>query len=231
MMSDPLEILLVEDDAKLAHTIVSSLRSKAIHVLRCRTGEDAEERFDQGRIDLVILDLGLPDMDGMEVLARIRARTPSTPVLILTARDAVTDRVAGLDGGADDYLVKPVSLSELHARVRALARRVKLGRQSVLSCEDLHVDAVRRTATRAGTQLDLSPREFDLLAYLIDHHGEVVTRSMLARDVWKYHSRVTPIDNIVDVQVSRLREKVEKPFGTPLIHTVRGVGFVMGGRP
>jgi DNA-binding response OmpR family regulator len=150
------------------------------------------------------------------------------PVLILTARDAVKDRIAGLDGGADDYLVKPFSLSELLARVRALARRVELGRQTVFKCADLELDNGTRTAVRAGQALDLSPREFDLLRYFLERQGQVITRSMLARDVWKYNSRVTPIDNVIDVQMSRLREKLDKPCAAPLIHTVRGVGFSIG---
>ena len=228
MNTDSLHILVIEDDPKLAHTITKSLREKAYNVTRCGTGEDAIAHFEDAHVDLAILDLGLPDMDGMDILAHIRSKSPNVPVLILTARDAVADRVAGLDGGADDYLVKPISLSELQARIRALARRITLGRQSALACEDLTLDITSRTSTRAGDVLELSPREFDLLQYLLEHRGEVVTRSMLARDVWKYNSRATPIDNIVDVQMSRLREKVDKPYEVSLIKTVRGVGFTLG---
>ena len=134
---DVLQILVVEDDPKVAHTVSSSLREHGLHTMRCGTGEEAIQRFEKERVDLVVLDLGLPDMDGMDVLQRIRAKSRNLPVLILTARDAVTDRILGLDGGADDYLVKPFFLSELLARIRALARRVELGRQSALTCQDL----------------------------------------------------------------------------------------------
>ena len=225
---EPLQILVVEDDDKVSHTVSASLRENGFRAIRCATGSQACATLGEEHVDLVVLDLGLPDMDGMEVLKHIRARGQNLPVLILTARDAIIDRISGLDGGADDYLVKPFSLSELLARVRALSRRVELGRQSTLCCEDLEMDLAGRSAKRAGQNLDLSPREFDLLWYLLDHQGEVVTRSMLAENVWKYTSRVTPIDNIIDVQVSRLREKVDKPFDTQLIRTVRGVGFTLG---
>ncbi len=228
MPSDPLQVLVVEDDPKVAHTIAASLLQSGLHAARCGTARDAIAHFEREHVDFVLLDLGLPDQDGMEVLRCIRTKSRSIPVLILTARDAVKDRIAGLDGGADDYLVKPFSLSELLARLRALVRRVELGRQSTLQCEDLELDAGQRIATRAGQPLDLSPREFDLLRYLLERQGQVVTRSMLSRDVWKYNSRVTPIDNVIDVQMSRLRDKVDKPFATNLISTVRGVGFRIG---
>lgn len=228
MTEEPFQVLVVEDDPKLAYAMAASLREQGLCPIRCGNGQEALHHFEQSHVDIVILDLGLPDMDGMDVLRRIRARSPAVPLLILTARDAVLDRVAGLDGGADDYLVKPVSLSELQARIRALARRVELGRQPTLTCADLELDPLNRTAVRAGKTLDLSPREFDLLHYLVERRGQVVTRSMLAHDVWKYTSRATPIDNIIDVQVSRLREKVDKPFGVGLIRTVRGVGFTVG---
>lgn len=228
MTTDPLQVLVVEDDPKVAHSIFASLLQHGFQAFRCGTAHDAIARYEGEHVDIVVLDLGLPDVDGMEVLRRIRAKSSSVPVLILTARDAIKDRIAGLDGGADDYLVKPFSLSELLARLRALARRVELGRQSKLKCEDLELDVAKRIVTRAGQALDLSPREFDLLRYLLERQGQVVTRSMLSRDVWKYNSRVTPIDNVIDVQMSRLRDKVDKPFATALINTVRGVGFAIG---
>lgn len=221
-------MLVVEDDPKVAQSLYASMIQHGFQAFRCRTGEEAITRFETEHVDVVVLDLGLPDVDGMEVLRRIRVKSSSLPVLILTARDALKDRIAGLDGGADDYLIKPFSLSELLARLRALARRVELGRQSTLTCEDLNLDSAKRAAVRAGQLLDLSPREFDLLRYLLERQGQVVTRSMLSRDVWKYNSRVTPIDNVIDVQMSRLRDKVDKPFPKNLIQTVRGVGFTIG---
>ena len=228
MPPEPLQVLIVEDDPKVAHSVFASLRKHGFHGFRCGAAAEAIHCFEGEHIDIVVLDLGLPDRDGMEVLRHIREKRSAIPVLILTARDAIKDRIAGLDGGADDYLVKPFSLSELLARLRALARRIELGRQSTLRCEDLELDTANRTATRAGQRLDLSPREFDLLHYLLERQSQVVTRSMLARDVWKYNSRVTPIDNVIDVQMSRLRDKVDKPYTTGLIHTVRGVGFRIG---
>ena len=228
MSTRPLQILVVEDDPKVAYSVASSLRHNGLKAIRCGTGEEALARFQDSRVDIVLLDLGLPDMDGMDILRKIRAKSPNVPVLILTARDALPDRVAGLDGGADDYLVKPFSLSELLARVRSLVRRVELGRQSTITCEDLQLDLMNRTVFRSGREVELSPREFDLLQFLLEHRGEVVTRSMLAQNVWKYNSRVTPIDNIIDVQISRLREKVDKPYDRHLISTVRGVGFTIG---
>lgn len=225
---DALNILIVEDDDKVSHAISTSLREQGFGTIRCGTGEEAHARLQDSHVDLVLLDLGLPDMDGLEVLQQLRASTRTIPVLILTARDAVSDRIAGLDTGADDYLVKPFSMPELHARVRALHRRVELGRTSSLSCGDLEVDLAKRSAQRDGQSLDLSPKDFDLLWYLLEHQGEVVTRTMLAEEVWKYSSRATPIDNVIDVQMSRLRDKVDKPFDQRLIHTVRGVGFTMG---
>jgi DNA-binding response OmpR family regulator len=225
---DPSHVLVVEDDPKVAQTLCASLRQGGFTAHRCGSGEQALRLFETERVDLVILDLGLPDTDGMEVLRRIRTESPGLPVLILTARDAVKDRIAGLDGGADDYLVKPFSLSELLARIRALSRRAERSRQARISCGDLDLDTDIRSATRAGQAINLSPREFDLLLYLVERQGQVITRSMLARDVWKYTSRVTPIDNVIDVQMSRLRDKVDKPFPAALIRTVRGVGFSIG---
>jgi len=231
MSEEPLQILVVEDDPKIAHTVHAGLRDHGLNAVRVGTGKEALDFFSGEQVDIVVLDLGLPDMDGMEVLGTIRENSPNLPVLILTARDSVQDRVSGLDGGADDYLVKPFSLAELLARIRVLARRADLGRQTTLKCEDLELDVIGRTATRAEDTLDLSPREFNLLQYLLEHQGQVVTRSMLAHDVWKHNSRVTPIDNIIDVQMSRLREKVDKPYEIHLVRTVRGVGFTMGGSP
>ena len=229
MTLELLRILVAEDDAKVAHTVSTHFNRHGFDATRCATAQEAIACFENGAVDVVVLDLGLPDRDGLDVLTHVRSKCPSVPVLILTARDAVADRVKGLELGADDYLVKPFSLPELVARVRALARRVELGRQTTLRCDDLVMDLTERKATRSGNIIGLSPREFDLLHYLMEHQGQVVTRSMLARDVWKYQSRATPIDNVIDVQMSRLREKVDKPHAKSLIQTVRGVGFLLGG--
>lgn len=229
MSLDSLKVLVVEDDPKVAHSVSSNFVRHGFDAFRCATAAEAIDRFDREAVDVAVLDLGLPDRDGLEVLRHIRRQCPQIPVLILTARDGVADRVRGLEEGADDYLVKPFALAELLARVRALARRVELGRQATVRFEDLEISLSDRAAIRSGEPLRLSPREFDLLKYLLDHQGQVVTRSMLARDVWKYDSRATPIDNVIDVQMSRLREKVDKPHDRALIRTVRGVGFILGG--
>jgi DNA-binding response OmpR family regulator len=176
--------------------------------------------------DLVVLDVMLPGRSGFEILKTLRERRIHTPVLMLTARDGVDDRVAGLDLGADDYLVKPFAVPELLARIRALLRR---GRPSdtCLKTADLEIDLVSRRATRGERPLELTVREFELLEYLLRHQGHLVSREMLAHEVWKEPRRATPLDNVIDVQMARLRKKVDAQGGPRLIHTVRGVGFVL----
>src|SRR6516225_8194870 len=168
----------------------------------------------------------LPGRSGLEILQTLRKRRNETPVLILTARDGVDDRVRGLDLGADDYLVKPFALPELLARIRALLRRGRPSDVLRLKAVDLELDLVGRRATRGDRSLDLTVREFDLLEYLLRHQGHLVSREMLAHDVWKEPRRATPLDNVIDVQMVRLRKKVDAE-GARLIHTVRGVGFVL----
>ncbi len=149
------------------------------------------------------------------------------PVLLLTAKDAIEDRVLGLDAGADDYLVKPFAFPELSARIRALLRRGKTEPAVALSMADLQMDLLRHKVTRGATTLDLTAREFELLEYLLLHHGQVVSREMLARDVWRETARHTPLDNVIDVHITRIRRKIDDGFPTKLVHTVRGVGFVL----
>ena len=169
----------------------------------------------------------LPGRSGLELLMTMRQRGCKTPVLILTARDSVEDRVRGLDAGADDYLVKPFAFPELLARVRALSRRGAPDLASRLQIADLEMEVVGRLVTRGGKILDLTPREFDLLEYLLRNQGQVVSREMLIRDVWKEVGRQTPLDNVIDVQMARLRGKVDERFDKKLVQTVRGVGFVI----
>ena len=191
------------------------------------TGEDGFFLASAEVFDLVLLDLMLPGRDGFEVLAQLRRHGLKSPVLILTARDAVEDRVQGLDGGADDYLVKPFAFPELLARIRVLVRRGRPDEALRLGIADLAMDLLTRRVTRGGRVLDLTVREFALLEYLLRHSGQVVSREMLARDVWKEASRGTPLDNVIDVNVARIRKKVDHGFGVKLLHTVRGVGFVI----
>jgi two-component system copper resistance phosphate regulon response regulator CusR len=220
-------ILIVEDERKLAQVLESALRAERYEVVVAHTGQDGFAHASTERFDLLLLDLLLPGRSGLEILHTLRQRHVQTPVLILTARDGVGDRVLGLDLGADDYLVKPFALPELLARVRALLRRGRPAEILRLAAGDLELDLTARRVTRAGRPVDLTTREFELLEYLLRHHGHVVSREMLAHDVWKEPRRATPIDNVIDVQVARLRRKVDGDGQARLIHTVRGVGFVV----
>jgi len=220
-------ILVVEDETKVAKALQDGLAAEGYEVSVAHTGEDGFFLFNAESFDLVILDLLLPGRSGLEILAAIRKRGLRTPVLILTAKDAIEDRVAGLDGGADDYLVKPFAFPELSARVRALLRRGGMESFLRFQIDDLEVDVASRAATRAGHPLELTAREFDLLVYLARHKCQVVSREMLAKDVWQETARHTPLDNVIDVHIARLRRKVDDPFSRKLVHTVRGVGFVL----
>jgi DNA-binding response OmpR family regulator len=220
-------VLVVEDERKLALVLSSALQADHYDVVVAATGEDGFSRAHSEPFDLVVLDLMLPGRNGLEILQTLRQRYVETPVLILTARDGVDDRVLGLDLGADDYLVKPFALPELLARIRALLRRGRPSDVVRLKAADLEMDLVARRVVRGDDAIELTGREFDLLEYLLRHQGHLVSREMLARDVWKEPRRATPLDNVIDVQMTRLRRKVD-PDGAPrLIHTVRGVGFVL----
>ncbi len=218
-------ILVVEDESKVARAIREGLERQGHQVVIAPTGEEGFFLVNAEEFDLVILDLMLPGRDGLQVLSTLRKRGLETRVLILTARDAIEDRVQGLDKGADDYLVKPFAFPELLARGRALLRRTEQGPQ--LRLADLEMNVVTRNAKRRGQYLELTGREFELLEYLLRHKDQVVSREMLARNVWKESARATPLDNVMDVHINRLRRKVDEPFDRKLIHTVRGVGFVL----
>jgi len=220
-------VLVVEDERKLAQVVESALRTEHYDVVVAATGEDGFFRANAEVFDLIVLDLMLPGRNGLEILQTLRQRRIETPVLILTARDGVDDRVLGLDLGADDYLVKPFALPELLARVRALFRRGRPSDVLRLKAADLELDLVTRRVTRGDALLDLTAREFELLEYLLRHQGHLVSREMLAREVWREPRRATPLDNVIDVQMTRLRKKVDAEGGPRLIHTVRGVGFVL----
>lgn len=221
-----MKLLIVEDDSKVANMLRQGLQESDYETTLARTAPQAIAQVDQMAYDMVLLDLGLPGVDGIEVLRHLRKKHNSIPVIILTARDGVDDRVKGLDEGADDYLVKPFAFSELLARVKALLRRSKSEGPN-LAVADLNINLLTRTVERAGHMLELTPKEFDLLAYLVRANGQIVSREMLARDVWKINSRATPLDNVIDVHVSHLRDKVDRDFEPKLVQTVRGVGFVL----
>ena len=222
-----MRVLVVEDERKLAQILAAALQEEHYDVVVARTGEDGFFRANAEVFDLVVLDLMLPGRSGLEILQTLRQRHIETPVLILTARDGVDDRVRGLDLGADDYLVKPFALPELLARMRALLRRGRSSEVFRLKAADLELDLVTRRAVRGDRSLELTAREFELLEYLLRHQGHLVSREMLAREVWKEPRRATPLDNVIDVQITRLRKKVDAEGAARLIHTVRGVGFVL----
>jgi two-component system copper resistance phosphate regulon response regulator CusR len=224
---DLVRVLVVEDERKLAQALAKGLEAQHYDVVVAPTGEDGFFRATAEVFDLVILDLMLPGRSGLEILKVLRQRGLQTPVLILTARDGIDDRVLGLDLGADDYLVKPFAFPELLARIRALLRRGRPAEVLRLKVADLELDTVTRKVTRGRRALDLTARELDLLEYLLRHQGHLVSREMLAHDVWKEPRRATPLDNVIDVQMARLRKKVDADADQRLIHTVRGVGFIL----
>ncbi len=221
------KILVIEDDTKTAHAIKSGLKSEGYEAALAKTGEEGFFLLSAESFDLVVLDWMLPGRDGIEILKTFRARGTKTPVLLLTARDAIEDRVLGLDSGADDYLLKPFAFAELLARMRALLRRAGPEEPLRQQAGDLVLDLQTRRVTRGSQEIALTPREFDLLAYLLQHQGQTVTRQMLAKDVWREPHRVTPLDNVIDVHLAHLRKKIDEGHGAKLIHTVRGAGFVL----
>lgn len=220
-------VLVVEDEPKVGLALREGLQAEGYTVELATTGEDGFFRASSQPFDVIVLDVMLPGRDGIEVLATLRGQGARTPVLLLTAKDAVEDRVAGLDSGADDYLVKPFAFPELSARLRALLRRGKPEPVVALRVDTLSMDVATRTVTRDGQRLELTTREYELLEFLIRNKGRVVSREMLAREVWKESARATPLDNVIDVHVARLRRKVDDPFERKLLHTVRGVGFTL----
>ena len=222
-----MRVLVVEDEQKVADALREGLESERYDVVVEHSGEGAFFRLNTESFDVILLDLTLPGRDGLHILRTIRARGVDTPVLVLTARDTLEDRVIGLDSGADDYLVKPFAFEEVLARVRALVRRGRASETVRFSVADLDLDLMARKVMRAGQPIDLTVREFELLEYLLRYQGQVVSRGTLAREVWKETSRSTTLDNVIDVHIARLRRKIDVDFPTKLIHTVRGVGFML----
>ena len=218
-------ILIVEDQKKLAASIQRGLEEEGFEAVTAATGEEGFYLATTESPDALVLDVMLPGRDGFQILRDLRSGGFAKPVLILTSRDAVEDRVAGLDGGADDYLVKPFAFAELVARLRALLRRNLGDRELVLRADDLEVDLVARRVVRDGIEIELSNREFELLAYLLRHKNATVTRDMLTRDVWKEPAGL--MTNVIEVCVNALRKKVERPSHRQLIQTVRGVGYAL----
>jgi two-component system copper resistance phosphate regulon response regulator CusR len=220
--------LIVEDEPKTRASIAEALQLEGWKTAEAERGREMIALLDQHAFDLVILDWMLPGRDGLELLQHVRARGAHMPVLMLTARQGIDDRVIGLESGADDYLVKPFAIAELIARCRALLRRPTMNTGEFLRCADLCLNVHARTAVRGGEEIPLSPREVDVLEYLLRYQGQIVTRNMLERDVWKQTHRLTSLDNVIDVQIMRLRRKVDGEGVVKLIHTLRGVGYQLG---
>ena len=221
-----MRVLLVEDDRETAGHIVHALENQGHTVEQAHDGVDGLTRARSGEYSAMIVDRMLPGMDGLSLVKQLRAEGRQTPVLFLTTMSGLDDRVEGLEGGGDDYLVKPFAFSELLARVNAIARRrSEAGEPTRLRIADLEIDLIRRTASRGGKNIDLQPQEFKLLEFLLRNAGRVVTRAMLLESVWELH--FDPRTNIVETHLSRLRSKVDRGFGTELIHTVRGTGYIL----
>lgn len=223
-----MRILVIEDERKLAGAVKQGLEAEGYTVALAHSGEEGFYLICKQMFDLAILDVMLPGRDGFEILGSLREQGIRIPILLLTARDAVEDRVLGLDAGADDYLVKPFAFPELLARVRALLRRGNIVETSSSSkVADLEIDLTRRHVSRDGQAIELTSKEYEILEYLFINKGRVVSREMLARDIWKDIARQTPLDNVIDVHLTHLRRKIDDRFDKKLLHTVRGLGFVL----
>lgn len=227
-MDRQLRILIVEDEKKFASALCTGLAAADYSARAALTGEDGFFLASRETFDLIILDLMLPRCSGIDFLKTLRAQGVQTPVLALTARETIEDRVEALDCGADDYLIKPCAFSELLARIRALLRRGKSVEVPKLRCEDLELDVRTRRVTRGTVTLLLTAKEFEVIAYFLRYSGRIVSRETLAREVWKITERATPLDNVIDVTIARLRRKLDDPFSYKLLRTVRGMGYVLG---
>jgi DNA-binding response OmpR family regulator len=222
------QILVIEDEQKVARAVRQGLEAEGYQVTVAPTGEEGFFLATTRAFDLIVLDLMLPGRSGLEILDALRTQKCAARVIILTAKDAVEDRVLGLDTGADDYLVKPFAFPELLARIRALTRRGRPEQALKLKLADLEMDCVTKKVARGGRAISLTGKEFELLECLLRYQGHVVSREMLARDVWQSAERATPLDNVIDVHIARLRQKMDAPFKKKILKTIRGVGFVLG---
>jgi DNA-binding response OmpR family regulator len=222
-----MRLLVVEDERKVADALRDGLTGEGYEVVVARTGEEALSSVTTDTFDAILLDLTLPVHDGLELLKTLREQQVLTPVIALTARDTVQDRVAGLDAGADDYLVKPFAFAEVLARIRAVLRRSRPDDMQPLCVGDLEIDPSTRRVRRGDRALELTAKEFDVLQHLAQHARQVVSRDTLAREVWQETARSITLDNVMDVHISRLRRKVDHDAPVRLIHTIRGVGFTL----
>lgn len=222
-----MHILVVEDERKLANALKEGLEGDDYRVSLAHTGEEGFFLLCKEPFDLAIVDVMLPGRDGFEIVQTLRQQGVKVPVLLLTARDAIEDRVTGLDMGADDYVVKPFAFPELLARIRALLRRGAPEAPVALRLADLEIDFTRRFVARASQKIELTAREYEILEYLFRYQNRIVTREMIARDLWKDVARQTALDNVIDVHIAHLRRKIDDPFRQKLLHTVRGLGFTL----
>ncbi|MGB2764061.1 MAG: response regulator transcription factor [Candidatus Aminicenantaceae bacterium] len=221
-----MRILLVEDDAKTASFIINGLRQAGFAVDHASDGEDGLHLASTESYDTAVVDIMLPKLDGLTLIDELRKCKVSTPVIVLSAKSSVDDRIKGLHAGGDDYLVKPFSFSELLARIQALIRRAgDVSQPTILTWGDLRMDLVKHKIFRAGTEIELQPREFALLEYLMRNAGRVVSKTMIMEHVWDYN--FDPQTNVVEARICRLREKIDRPFDRKLIHTICGVGYVL----
>ncbi|MBE0597587.1 MAG: response regulator transcription factor [Desulfuromonadales bacterium] len=221
-----MRLLLVEDDQSIADFIVKGFREAGYAVDHTSDGEDALQLFRMVHYDAAVLDLMLPRLDGISLLQLVRSQGIATPVLILSAKQTADERVAALQRGADDYLVKPFLFAELLVRVQAILRRTAgRGEMTLLTCGDLRIDLLRREVMRGGRRIDLQPREFALLDYLMRHQGKILSKTMILEKIWDF--RFDPQTNVVDVLVCRLRNKIDRDYPIKLIHTLRGIGYVL----
>ena len=220
-------ILIVEDDPKVAAALSESLQREGFRTSLAYSGEDGFFRLSDASFDGVILDVMLPGRSGLEILQTLRKTGSKIPILLLTARDAVDDRVLGLNLGADDYLVKPFAMAELIARVHAMLRRGQGEQELKLFLGELEIDVVTRRVSRENHPIELTQKEYELLVYLLRHKNRVVSREMLSREVWRETARATSLDNVIDVHIARLRGKIDEPFSIKLLKTIRGVGFTL----
>ncbi|MBB2159596.1 response regulator transcription factor [Gluconacetobacter sacchari] len=218
-------VLLVEDDGKIAQEVADELESRGFAVRHVQTGPAGLAAALAETFDVMIVDRMLPEMDGLTLIETLRGRQVSSPVLVLSALSAVDDRVSGLKAGGDDYLTKPFAMEELAARLEALMRRPNNTRETMLHVGPLSMDLIERTVTRDGQEIDLLPREFRLLEYLMRRPNQVLTRTMLLEDVWHY--RFVPQTNLVDVHIGKLRRKIDEAGAVPLIQSIRGTGFML----
>ena len=222
-----MRVLVIEDDVKVGEALRDGLAGERCEVVLEQTGEAGCLRGTTEHFDIIVLDLGLPGRDGMDVLSAIRMKHSQVPVIVVSARDAMSDRVSALDAGADDYLVKPFAFSELHARIRALCRRSGTVSPPKVTVGSLTLDRVTRQVTRRDAAVVLTAKEFELLEYLMRYEGSPVSREAIARDVWQESARSTSLDNVIDVHIVRLRRKIDRNPDERILHTVRGVGFML----